>query len=183
MTGAYLIALFKRYPLRFISAIVALLCLVGIYLISGKIEESVVVLGQKNVEGERLATNVRNAAQLREQYESLVEDGKKAQTHSIRASQLATNLQYFYRLESEAGVELLDVRQTSSGTSKNASQAVAFAVSVKAEYPVLIGYLRRLENGPYYCRILSASIGTASATGDRAGPLTLSLALELFGQP
>jgi len=183
MTGADLIALFKRYPLRFISGLVAVLCIVGIYLISGKIEESTALLGQKSVEGERLSTNVRNAAQLREQYESLLADSHKAQARSIRANQLATNLQYFYRLESESGVELIDVRQTSSGTGKNSSQGVGFAVAVKAEYPVLLGYLRRLENGPYYCRILSASIGTASATGDRSGPLTLSLALELLGQP
>ncbi|MEO7600309.1 MAG: hypothetical protein ABIV50_15350 [Opitutus sp.] len=159
---------------------VAILSGVGIYLVNGKIEETQTLLTQKSAEAERLAANVRDGAQLPEQVNALTAAGAKIQARMIKASQLANNLQYFYRLENESGVELLDVRQTTSGT-KNAAGGVGFAVSVKGDYPTLLGYLRRLEGGPNYCRIVSTSI--AAPTPDRSGLLTLSLNLELLGQP
>jgi hypothetical protein len=170
----------KRHPLRLVCALVAMVSGVAIYLVNGNIEESQTALAQKSAEAERLAANVKDGAQLNEQLNTLMAAGAKIQGRTIKASQLANNLQYFYRLETESGVELLDVRQTSSGT-RNVSGGVGFAVSVKGDYPTLLGYLRRLEGGPYYCRILSTSI--AAPSPDRSGMLTLSLNLELLGQP
>ena len=169
----------KRYPLRSACILIAAIAGAGAYVVATKVDEAKALLTQKTAEGERLETNVRDAGQLPEQFESLTSAVAKIQGKLIRASQLANNLQYFYRLETESGVEMLDVRPTSG--VKGAYQGVGFNVSVKADYLTLLGYLRRLENGPHFCRILST--GMAAPAPDRAGPQTLSLSLELLGQP
>ena len=179
MSGADLSDSIKRHPLRVACIVVALLSGLGVYFVNGKIEEAHATLSQKVAEGERLAANVRDGGQLQEQFDTLTAAGAKIQNRMIRASQLANNLQYFYRLENEAGVELIDVRQTTAALK--AAGPVGFTVSVKGDYPTLIGFLRRLENGPHFCRINSSSI--AAPAPDRTGLLTLSVNLDLLGQP
>ncbi|MEO6004513.1 MAG: hypothetical protein ABIZ04_09140 [Opitutus sp.] len=169
----------KKYPFRAVCILTAAVAGAGAYVVSDRVVQARELLAQKTVDGERLETNVRDAGQLPEQLEALTSAVAKIQAKLIRAGQLANNLQYFYRLETESGVELLDVRPT--GSVKGPYQGVGFNVSVKADYLTLLGYLRRLENGPHFCRILST--GIAAPSPDRAGPLTLSLSLELLGQP
>jgi hypothetical protein len=180
MSNAELSERIKRNPLKIACVLVALVSGVGIYLINTKIDETKVILEQKTTEGARLETNVKNSAYLPAQVEELTAIGQKIQGRLVRASQLATNLQYFYRLETDSGIELMDLRQTSSGAGK-ANTGVGFSISVKGEYPTVIGFLQRLENGPHFCRILTASMSGSAV--ERAGPLTLSLSLELLGQP
>jgi hypothetical protein len=184
MTNAEFVDLVKRNPLRVIAGTVAVLSGVGLYLITDRIEEATTTLSQKVAEGNRLAANVKAAAQLTEQYEALTAANKAIQDRAIQASQLANNLQYFYRLETESKVELLELRQTTatSPARPNAKpNGVGFAVAVRGDYRTLMGWLRRVETGPHYTRIMSASMAPAGV--DRAGPITLTVALELFGQP
>lgn len=180
MSNDELVSFLKQHPLKMACGLLALLSGVGIYLINSRIAETTALLEQKTTEGTRLAANVRNAAQLPEQLGALTSATEKMQSRLIRGSQLATNLQYFYRLESDSGVELLDLRQTSSAPT-TANSGVGFAVSVRGEFATLVGYLKQLENGPHYSRILTASMSGSSV--DRTGPITLSLSLELLGQP
>lgn len=185
MSNAELSVLIKSHPLKTACVIVALFSGVGIYLVNGRIDAASLLLQQKTTEGSRLEQNVRNSAQLAEHLETLTSAAEKIQTRFVSASQLATNLQYFYRLETESGVELTDLRQTTgSGPSKSGkapSGGVGFAVSVKGDYEAILGWLRRLEKGPHYCRVLSAAV--SGSAPERAGPLTISLSLELFAQP
>lgn len=172
--------LLKQNPLRVVCGVLALLSAVGVYFVNAKIADTISVVEQRAVEGGRLAENIKNATLLPEQLEAVVSANKKIQSRLVHAGQLATNLQYFYRLETESGVELVDLRQTTSGQTAKPNAGVGFSISVKGDYAALLGCLRRLENGPHFCRVLSASIGAAT---DRSAPLTLSLSLELFGQP
>src|SRR5687767_5502824 len=94
----------KRNPLKIACVLVALVSGAGIYLVNTKIEETKVILDQKTTEGTRLETNVKNSAHLPAQVEELTTIGQKIQGRLVRASQLATNLQYFYRLETDSGI-------------------------------------------------------------------------------
>lgn len=180
MSNEELGSLIKRNPLKVVCGLIALLSGVGMYLTNTKISDAAIVLEQKTTEGTRLATNVKNSVQLPEQLAEITSASEKIRGRMVRATELATNLQYFYRLETDSGVELTDLRQTSGSQSVKLNSGVAFAVSVKGDYPTLMGWLQRLENGPHFCRVLNATMGAAA---DRAGPLTLSLSLELLGQP
>jgi hypothetical protein len=58
---------------------------------------------------------------------------------------------------------------------------IGYTVSYKGGYAEALNFLSRLESGAHYSRLISANISTNSST--REGPVTVSLALELLGQP
>jgi len=182
MSNAEFLALLKRHPVRIVAGALVILASAGVYFVGGNIETAEQTLQEKTQEGDRLAANAKFGAQLPEQLAAITAAGKAIQERAVQSSQLASNLQYFYRLETESGVELLDVRQTTgSGGAKSNTKAVGFSLTVKADYPTLLGWLRRLEQGSHYCRVMSASLGLFEV--DRKGPLVLNLSVELFGQP
>lgn len=176
----------RRNPLRITCGTVSVLAGLGIYLVQGWRSEAAGELEVKTAEGEKLAANVRNAAHLAEQLQTLSAVNADMHARMIRMSELATNLQYFYRLETESEVELVELRQTTTSESSTAkgpklSPGVGFAVSVRGEYRSLLGWLRRLEGGPYFCRVLS--VGAGAPIPDRAGPIVINVNVELLGKP
>jgi hypothetical protein len=185
MTTPELIALVRKHPVGFGSALVAVVLGAATYLRSSELPTAAILLDQKSKEGTQLANNVRYGAQLPEQLAALTAAGREIQTHLIRASDLANNLQYFYRLEAETGTKLIELRQNANSAAakgaKGAFAGVSFSVSLQGEYPVILDFLRRLENGAHYCRVMSANI--APVGPDRNSPLKLALTLELLGQP
>jgi hypothetical protein len=94
------------------------------------------------------------------------------------------NLQYFYRLETETGVKLLTLVQNPAPPIKPGTKVslggIGFTLSFQGSYLTAMDFLRRVENGFHYSRTTSAGIATVA--GNRAGPVTISLSLELFGQ-
>ena len=91
----------------------------------------------------------------------MVEANQVISDRMIQVGQLADNLQYFYRLESETGIKILDLRQNAwnqppKGAPKTFFTPVGFQVNVQGEYPKLLDLLRRLETGEHYCRIISS---------------------------
>ena len=56
-----------------------------------------------------------------------------------------------------------------------------FTITVQGTLPQMLDYLRHLESGARFCRVLSVSCGVPVA--DRGAPVTLSLNLEMLGLP
>lgn len=181
-----LLAFVKRHPVCVASAALAVVFGAITFYRSSSEPELLAALDEKSREGRRLAANLRNGAQLSEQLAQLTTATAAIETRLVRASELANNLQFFYRLEAETGVKLLDVRQNSpSAAARNAATAgglggVPFSVSVEGEYRAVLEFLRRLDHGVHYCRIMSGNVSGSGA--DRSGPVKLSVELELLGQ-
>lgn len=186
MSNEELVALIKKNPISVGCGALSLALIATIYFRSDQIPTAETELGQKASEAQRYALNVKNAAQLKEQLDALVAANKAIDGRIIRISQLGNNTQFFYKLQSDTGVKLVDFRQntTSSNAPKGGKTSfvpVAFTVSVQGTLPQLLDFVRLLENGAHYCRILTATCSTNAAT--RNGPLTLSLNVELLGLP
>ncbi len=185
MTNEELVAFVKKNPISVGCGALALLVAVGIYFRSSEIPESEALLAEKSAEAERYALNIKNSAQLKEQYEAVVAANKDVDAPIVRASQKGNNTQFFYKLQNDTGVRLIDFRQSEAlGTAsktKTTFTPIAFNVSVQGTLPQILDFLRQLEGGTHYSRILSASC-TSSPT-NRGGPLTLALSLELLGLP
>lgn len=185
MTGADLIALIRRNPVSFGAGFLAVVLALATYFRMDEIPAAAALLEQKTAEGTRLDANVRYGAQLTEQLAALTAAGREMQSHLVRGSELAGNLQYFYRLESETGAKLIELRQNAVVAAPKGSKStyvgVSFSLSLQGDYPVILEFLRRLENGAHYCRVTSANL--APIGPDRATPLKLALGLELLGQP
>lgn len=186
MNSARLLALIKKAPIVTACAVLAVALLAGLVLRMDEIPNAEAQLAEKTAEADRYALNIKNAAQLQQQYDEIVAANKAIDAHIIRASQLGANAQYFYQLESETGVKLVnDPRQTTPAIvakpAKGAFVPVGFSVSVQGTLNQLLDFLRTLEDGQHYCRVLTASFGVNASK--RSAPLTLSLNVELLGTP
>ena len=188
MTTADLVAWVKKNPLVASCIAIALFAGVGAHYLGGAVTEAATVLEQRTAEGSRITENVLNAAQLREHVAEMAAARTKIESRLVRSGELAKNLQYFYRLESEIGVELIDIKQNSVAANravprgaKAGFSAVNFSVSFRGDYWAALHCLRKLESGLHFCQVLSASIEPLSP--ERSGPVKIALNLELLGHP
>lgn len=186
MTTDELMTVVKRNPIGFGCAALSLALIVAIYFRSGAIPETDAQLQQKSAEAERYALNIKNAVQLPEQVERIAAANKAIEGRMVHVNQLAINQQYFQVLRRDTGVNLVDFRQATMSANvvkggKTAYMPVAFSLVVQGTLPQTLNFLRALENGTHYCRVLAATC--AANPNARTAPLTLSLTLELLGVP
>lgn len=185
---------FRKYPVIFICAAITVALLVVHYfradLLSAQQEE----LEQASAEASRYRSNLANSAQLEDQLAFLVEANKSVAERAMNPANLAMNLQYFYRLEAEAGVKYLDLRPVGASAARPQPAArgakappppppfsypgVGYNVNVQGSFPAVILYLRRLEQGLHFCRVNNASV--SSAGGDT---VTVNLNIDILGTP
>jgi hypothetical protein len=191
MAAEPVITTLKANPISVACGALALTLAVGIYLRSGRLPESEALLEQKVTQGERIDANLKNGVQLADQYAAISAARKEIEARLIRPDELAKNLQFFYKLEADTGTKLVDLRQNvlvpgkAGGKGKTAYTGIVYAVAVRGDYSRLLDFLRRLESGQRYCRVMSATlIGVSNGVeGSRGNDLTLNLGLELLGQP
>lgn len=185
ITNAELSALIRRNPISFGCGLVAVVLGVALFYRSSGVPELTALLEEKSREGSRLAANLRNGALLPEQLEEITAAARAIEGRLVRASELAQNLQYFYRLEAETGVKLLELRQlppaSAAKTAAGALTGIAFGVSLQGEYFAVLEFVRRLENGAHFSRVVTSSLSGSGP--DRTAPVKLALDLELLGQP
>lgn len=181
MTSADIIALIKKQPIGFACVLICLACGGWLYYRSGDLEQQQQAYEAKSAEAANFSSNVALAKNLPEQVAELQTVTKELDSRLVREGQLAVNLQYFYKLEAENEVKLLDVRQNTRPRSPKVSYVgIPYNVNVQGPYKNVMAFLQRLEKGRHFCRINTANF-TKSAGGDAV--ITLALSLELLGQP
>lgn len=191
MTGADLLAMIKKQPIGFACGVICLLCAALLYFRSDKIDESKAAYEAKSAEAAKILANVRNSEKLPVQVAEIQALSKDLDSRLVRASQLAVNLQYFYKLEAETEVKLLDVRQNGIAKGgKTLYTGISFSVSVQGTFKQVMSFLQKLENGPHFCHFTSVNFnksGGGEAVRAGGGPdlsgLTISINLELLGVP
>jgi Tfp pilus assembly protein PilE len=184
MTNEEFYAFAKKNPVTVVCAVITVLAVVGIYFRSGDFPEAEADLAQKSAAAERYALNIKYSAQLKEQLDAAVAANKQIEGRLTRASQQGINTQYFYKLQRETGVKLVSFAQAPTAPAKATKSAyipVAFNVSVQGSFPQILDFLRQLESGTHYVRVLTANC--ASNITARSSPLTLTLTLEMLGLP
>lgn len=183
MSTADLIAALKKHPIGFGCALLSIVFGVLIYLRSGNISEGQAELEARSSEAANMVANIRNSTSLTEQVAEVQSQTKELEGRLMKAGQLAVNLQYFYKLETENEVKLVDVRQnTLPKNSKGLYTGIPFNVTVQGSFSQVMNFLNRLQLGRHFCRINTANF--SKTTGNAGGALiNLSLSLELLGQP
>jgi len=134
MTGDDLKTVLKKNPIIAGCAVLSFALIAATYFRSDQIPAANTELEQKTDEAERLASNINNAAQLKEQYETLVAANKEIDSRIIRANQLAANAQFWFKVEADTGVKLIgDPRQTTTAPTKGKGtySPVGFNVAVR----------------------------------------------------
>ena len=176
----------KKYPVIFACGLLSVAILLAIYYRGDVVPAATTELETKTVLSDRLKANLVNSAQLAEQRDALVAANAAIAARLIRASELAKNQQYFYRLEAETGTKYKDLKQlpptpTIKGGG-NAYVAVPYSLVVEGGYSQLLNFMRRLEGGAPFCRV--SSVNLTRETSELSNPLlVLTLSIELLGQP
>lgn len=200
LSNEQVVAAVKKNPMITGCVALSVLLIAAIYYRSDLIPNATDELKKKSAEGERLALNIKNAAQIGEQLQTLTEANKEIDTRLVRVGQLASNLQYFYKLEADTGVKLIDLRQIAPSTrtgkekEKSVYQPIVFNLTVQGPYTQVYDFLRRLESGTHYCSIVTSSFAPAaggngesnSGAGNgllRSDSVSMVLSLELLGMP
>ena len=182
MTSADIIARIKKQPIGFACGLICLLCIGWLYFRSGELEKRQAEYEAKSAEAKKVISNVSISKTLAAEVAEIQAATKEMESRLVRDSQLAVNLQYFYKLEAENEVKLLDVRQNPRAKSaRSMYPGIPFNVNVQGPYKNVMAFVQRVEKGRHFCRIINASF-TKGATGDGQS-VTMALNLELLGQP
>ncbi|MCX6943548.1 MAG: hypothetical protein NT173_02075 [Opitutales bacterium] len=191
ITNQQLLAAVKAQPIGFGCGALAVVLGLAIYFRGGLLPEAESLLDQNATLGERIDANLKNGVQLTEQLAAITSARKQIEARLVRPDELAKNQQFFYKLEAETGIKLIDLRQNQVPAAKPGAKGpktnyipVGYAVAVRGSYAHLLDFLRRLESDQRFCRVMTASINLGGTSDkDRANELTLNLGLELLGQP
>ncbi|HTZ20040.1 MAG TPA: hypothetical protein VMC06_04090 [Opitutaceae bacterium] len=187
ISNEQVIAFIKKNPIGIGCGALCLVLVAAMYYRSDLLPAAETELDQQSIEAERLASNLKNATQLQEQLDAMVVAGKQVEARLVQPGDLAKNQQYFYKLEADTGTKI-DCRQNALPAAKERKTlylSVPYTVNVQGDYSQILSFLRQLESGAHYCRVLTATLvsgGTGAGEGAE-NPLTLNLNIELLGQP
>ena len=186
MTGADLIVLIKKNPVGVSCCAISLLCGVVLYLGSDTVDEAKVRLEESSKQSQAMLTNIRNTSglSLSQQTDTIQRSAKQLESRLVKAGQLATNLQYFYRLESDTGVKLTDVRQNQVGRSSNGFYfGVPYTVTFQGTFKQIMEFLQRIESGKHFSKYSTVSFSKTAGAESAGGMLSVSMNIELLGTP
>jgi hypothetical protein len=180
MTSDEIIVRIKKQPIGFGCGLICLVCIGWLYYRGGALESQQQIYEAKSSEAAMFSSNVGLAKNLPEQVAEIQAASKELESRFVRDGQLAVNLQYFYKLEAENEVKLLDVRQ--NGRTRGA-RGIPYNVNVQGPYKNVMAFLQRLEKGRHFCRINTAGFAKSVGGDSASANINLSLSLELLGQP
>jgi hypothetical protein len=189
MTSAEIIARIKKQPVGFACVLISLLCGGWLYFRSGDLDKQQAEYEARSAEAANFSSNVTLAKNLPEQVGEMQALTKEMEGRLVREGQLAVNLQYFYKLEAENEVKLVDVKQnTRPKSGKVTYSGIPYSVNVQGPYKNVMAFLQRLEKGRHFCRIYSAGFSKSAGGSDASAQstdtgITLALSIELLGQP
>lgn len=186
MQTEQIIAFIKKNPISVGCGALALILAALIYFTSGSVPDARSQLADLSSQEEKLQANIEFSAKLAEQYASLVDANKAIATRMVKPSQLALNLQYFYKLESDTQTKLIDIHQSPSPTYRGGKPTYApveFGLSVEGDYPSIIDVVRRLENGPHFCRITEIGLNGLGGDGRMTDNIRAGINMQLEGEP
>jgi hypothetical protein len=188
MNGEQIVGFLKSNPISVACGALVLTLGAGLYLRSDKVPDAEKQLDAKASQGERIDANLKNGVGLHDQFTAISAARQQIESRLVHPDALANNLRFFYQLEAETGTKLIDLGQNvvppakPGAKSKNSYMFVGYRVSVRGDYVRLLDFLRRLESGQRFCRIVTASMVTAGTSDkERGNDLTLTMGLELLG--
>lgn len=148
----------KKHPVGFGCGFLVIALGVGMYLRSGNVPELTTTLEDRSAVGLRQQTNIKNGALLDEQLAAIEAAVAQINERAVDRAALANNLQYFYQLEAEHGVKIVDLRPdiVLESKIKTTYTEAPFVVSAEGTYRQLLAFIRAIEQGRRFARIDSA---------------------------
>jgi Tfp pilus assembly protein PilO len=178
----------KKQPIGVACGLIAVACGVLLYFTSDTVDEKKDLAEQTAKTDKAILNNVANSKDLVQQTEAVQHNVKELESRLIHASQLAINLQYFYRLESETNVKMTEVHQGGAGQPRPGSgkanyTSIPFTVNIQGDFKQVLDFIQRVENGPRIARFNSVSFAKLAGEGIAPDQFTVGLGIEFLGTP
>lgn len=176
---------FKKQPFAWSAGLLAIVLAAVAINRAPSVEERTEELDSLTRQGGQFQNNITASALLDDQLAELRTLVEGVEQRLIRPSELALNLQYFYRLESDTGTLLVDLRPgnlpaRATGPNAPAYIQVPFTVGVQGRFEQLVLFLRKLERGPHFIRVTSINLAPVQPANPEV--LNMTLTLQILGK-
>jgi hypothetical protein len=182
LEGKDIINAAKKRPLVFACALLSFVFLGVTYWRLGAVDTLQEQVDERLLVLQKTKANVTHSVQLDAQVKEFTQINQKIKASALRPADLAQNQQMFYRLESETGVKLIDIRQQATdktpvkGAVVTTYSPVVFALTIEGDYRQVLAFTKRLESGP----TLSRTSNALFIMGSNNLP-SLSMTVEMLG--
>jgi len=184
----------RNHALASICCVITIGLVVAFLIRMDLLEQTRAEAEQLQKEAANMKVNLRNATGLKENLSAINGLLATVDARLVHQEDLASNLQYFYRLETETGAKILLLRQMTgaggtgpvSTPAKASSRSIPYSLIIEGSFPQVMAFLTQLERGPHFNRttVFTAQRGaTDSAEGFRSGTVVVNLSIELMGTP
>ncbi len=183
------VLLLQRYPLACVCTAISICLVAGIVFRAGALSEAQATALDQEAEGKRIGRNIRNASGLEDQLKAIHDGVARLESMLIKVDDVSGNQEFFYRLESAAGVSVIILRPAAAlknPTQGSFYQAAGFNVVVEGGYSQVIAFLRALERGPKLHQLTDFTLQRSSTEKSEAGAasaapkVVLNLNLQLL---
>ena len=156
------------------------------YIRSSAVADAEQRLDSKAKEGGRLQANIANAALLKDPLEELKKINEQISASAVTPSNLADNLQYFYKLEAATGTKIVELRQTflpgDQKGPKTQFVPVPYVLALQGDYKGVMNFLRSIETGTRIARFTSVTLAPTTADAGK-GAMLMNANIEILGAP
>jgi len=176
-----LLALAKSRPIVVGSVLWIAVLLIAVYFRSDAAADIKSKLEQAEKREELIVKNLKYASQLESQLLQLKAANAYFEKAALKHTDIANNQKFFYQLETESAIKLIDLRQSpppalAKGASPNFYTPISFSLSIQGEYENIIGFLKRLEVSPSMAKLNHVAIN-----GPQEGIHSVDINLNLLG--
>lgn len=177
----------RQYPLVAIFGCLSFILIAIILIRLPKVGALNVVNEQREREWSTMRTNNERSADLTAEVEQLREYSKEVSERLISAETIANNYDYFYSIERQTGVRIINIQQLPVVSARRAQyipqlndyDLIPFNLTFQGGFDVTMTFLQGLERGFHLIRIESLSVGREEGPAVAAGQRTVTTRIEL----
>jgi len=162
MNSPAIVEKIKQYPVAVICAVVLLLLLVVVFMRSGVAAELALQEADLNSRIRTIDENIKNSKGLKQDTEKLVAMAGQIDEVLLKRYERAININFFYRLESDAGVIIADIAQLPTPDAIYAEggprklerfSTLVYNISLTGSFTDLLEFLYQLEQADPLIRV------------------------------
>ena len=182
-----LIRKIRQYPLVTVFGAISLILIIAILIRNPKVSSLQEINDQREREWTTVRTNHERSAGLEAEVEKLRSFSEEVNRRLISADAIANNYNYFYRIERQTGIRIVNIQQLPVASARrpqylpelNDFDLVPFNLTFQGSFDVTMTFLQGIERGEHLVRIESISINRDEGTGTSSNQRTLVTRMEM----
>jgi len=179
----------KQYPIPVVGCVVILLAAGVLFMRKPKVDDLAYQVEEKVDVLEKVQRNTERAIGLEEDVEIIEAYRDEINDRLMVEEEVATNYAYFYNLERQTGIRIVNINQKASldKASKppqipatNSYSVIPYTLAIQGSFAQVLDFVHRLERGKYLLRI--DKFNTTTQTTEAASVIVASMDIFILGE-